>query len=185
MATEELGDAYKFDEGFYDKIAATPPSLAVSGSDDTPTVYYPVVLITNDKDDLVNDLEDDYDVQNVFNPEYLDNVITADVHADQILKLASNPIVYKIRDGDLALESESSSSSKDSGLSTLANKRSHGWNDKITQTGRGIVIGTIDVFNSLYHNDLPASVVTARYHCTTASCTTPLSTVYSYLPRMR
>ena len=31
MATEELGDAYKFDEDFYDKIAATPPSSDVSG----------------------------------------------------------------------------------------------------------------------------------------------------------
>lgn len=69
--------AYKFDEGFYNKIAATPPSSAVSGSGDVPVVYYPVILITDDKDDLVNDLTDDYDTRNVFNPKHLDNVITA------------------------------------------------------------------------------------------------------------
>lgn len=94
-------NAHKFDEGFYDKIAAVLDSSSVSGSSDTPTVYS-VVLITDDKDDLV----DDYDALNVFNPEHLDNVITADVRVDQIPMLGSNPNVYKIGDGQQEIERE-------------------------------------------------------------------------------
>ena len=168
-------NAYKFDEGFYDKIASVSSGSSASGSADTPPVYYSVILITDDKEDLVNDLDDEYDVRNVFNPEHLDNVITANVRADQILRLASNHGIYKIGDGEAKLEQRAPRDSL-SGLSVLSNKRSHGWHEGITQTGHGIVIGALDKKNSAAHVDLPTSVVTARYFCLSKLCSSPLGT---------
>ena len=77
LQAEELSNnTYKFDGRFYDKITAVLFGSAVSGLDDTASDYYPMILITHDKDDLVNDLADDYDARNVFNPEYLSDELS-------------------------------------------------------------------------------------------------------------
>ena len=67
-------DLQKFDSGFYEKIQKVSKTNTITKSD--VFSYYSVILITYDKEDLVNDLEDDYNAINIFNPEHLDNVVT-------------------------------------------------------------------------------------------------------------
>ena len=169
----QTDNTYKFDAGFYDKIAQMQSDLPVSGSSGIPdSHYYSVIIITGEKNDLVDDLQNDYNARNIFDPENLDNVITADVPIPQISRLAEIHNVVKIGDGELELEPLVDYDPRNnSHISTNQTKEYHGVTSQITQTGNRITIGIMDRYNNEAHDDLPDSDIIDRKNCYGVSCT--------------
>ncbi len=171
---------YKFDSGFYDKINGLSGVSGASGTS-SESQYYNVILVTDDKDDLVNELQDNYQAKNIFNPQNLKNVITADIQINLIPELALNHNVVKIGDGLLELESTASYNPNDPlHVSIKQAKEYHGINSQITQTGNRITIGVINLFNSVSHNDLPNSDIIERVKCIERNCTTNFNSLTDF-----
>ena len=172
--------SYKFDEGFKEKLQGLSGASGASGTRGSSLQYYNVILVTNDKEDLVNDLQDDYLAINIFNPENLDNVVIADVPVALIEKITENYNVIKIGDGQLELESHVAYDPDNERHSSIKQaKEYHGITSSITETGSGITVGVINPLNSLSHNDLPASDIIERVNCYEDPCTTDISTIVS------
>ncbi len=167
----------KFDAGFYDKIQQLQLDLpAVSGaSGDSDEQYYSVVLVTDDKEDLVNDLADEYQARNIFNPEYLDNVVTADVPINLITILSTNYNVIKIGDGELEIKSIGTFNPNNSTHTSIKQAKAfHGLASDVSQTGEGIVVGVVDRFFTTPHVDLPSSKIIQKKQCSNFSCSLTL-----------
>ena len=116
-----------------------------SGAGGSESQYYNVILVTDNKEDTINDLQDRYQAINIFDPKNLDIVVTADVPITMVKKLSENHNVIKIGDGELELESlVDYDSTNPAHISIREAKEYHGLTSSITETGSGIVIGVID-----------------------------------------
>jgi len=174
--------SYKFDEGFEEKMQEMSASLLFSsppsGSSEfaffgaAPQIqHYSVILVTDDKEDLINDLKDDYSAANIFNPENLGNVITADVPISMIAKLSENHNVVKIGDGKMEPDDHVSYDPDNAFHTSIRQaKEYHGITSLIAETGSGITVGLIDGSNSFSHNDLTSSDIIEEINCHNNPC---------------